>query len=179
MCSLSYICRGTAPASVGQSPREYLVQEYMQTALDFLKAHNEVAFATCEDNRPKIRLFQIMRQEGTTLYFATSTQKAIYSQLLKNPHVEILAVDGKVSVRCEGSISFDVDDECKRWIYDHNPVLPRLYSSYDKLVYFSLRIDVMDYYDLRPTPPILRHFDLRAGTETGGFVGERFTKEEK
>ena len=99
----------------------------MQTALDFLKEHYEVAFATCEDNRPKLRLFQIMRHEGTTLYFATSTQKAVY----------------------------------------------------DKLVYFALRIEVMDYYDLRPTPPILRHFDLRAGTETGGFVGERFMKGDK
>ena len=78
-----------------------------------------------------------------------------------------------------GSVDFDVDDECKRWIYDNNPVLPRLYSSYDKLVYFALRIEVMDYYDLRPTPPILRHFDLRAGTETGGFVGERFMKGDK
>ena len=86
----------------------------MQTALDFLKEHYEVAFATCEDNRPKLRLFQIMRHEGTTLYFATSTQKAVYSQLVANPHVEILAVDGKVSVRCEGSVDFDVDDECKR-----------------------------------------------------------------
>lgn len=80
----------------------------MQTALDFLKEHYEVAFATCEDNRPKLRLFQIMRHEGTTLYFATSTQKAVYSQLVANPHVEILAVDGKVSVRCEGSVDFDV-----------------------------------------------------------------------
>lgn len=151
----------------------------MQTALDFLKEHYEVAFATCEDNRPKLRLFQIMRHEGTVLYFATSAQKAVYSQLVANPHVEILAADGEVSVRCEGNVDFDVDDECKRWIYDNNPVLSRLYSSYDKLVYFALRIEAIDYYDLRPTPPILRHFDLRAGTETGSFVGERFMKGDK
>ena len=44
----------------------------MQTALDFLKKHPEVAFATCEDNRPKIRVFQIMKMEGTVLYFATT-----------------------------------------------------------------------------------------------------------
>lgn len=139
----------------------------MQTALDFLKEHYEVAFATCEDNRPKLRLFQIMRHEGTVLYFATSAQKAVYSQLVANSHVEILAADGEVSVRCEGNVDFDVDDECKRWIYDNNPVLSRLYSSYDKLVYFALHIEVIDHYDLRPTPPILRHFDLRTGTETG------------
>jgi len=72
-----------------------------------------------------------------------------------------------------------VEKESSRGIYKNNPALPRLYSSYDKLVYFALRIEVMDYYDLRPTPPILRHFDLRAGTETGGFVGERFMKGDK
>lgn len=150
----------------------------MQTALDFLSRHKEVAFATSEGNLPKIRLFQIMRQEATTLYFATSVQKAVYRQLRQNPNIEILAMDGQVSVRCIGKVNFNVNDECKQWIYDNNPVLPRLYSSYDKLAYFSLNIEEMDYYDLRPTPPILRHFNLLKGTESGGFVGERFTKKD-
>ena len=43
----------------------------LQTALQFLRNHNEIAFATCEGNLPKIRVFQIMKQEGTVLYFAT------------------------------------------------------------------------------------------------------------
>lgn len=150
----------------------------MQTALDFLSRHKEVAFATSEDNLPKIRIFQIMRQEAATLYFATSAQKAVYQQLRQNPHIEILAMDGQVSVRCAGKAKFNVDDDCKQWIYDHNPVLPRLYSSYDKLVYFSFNIEEMDYYDLRPTPPIFRHFNLSEETESSGFVGERFTKKE-
>lgn len=148
----------------------------MQTALDFLNENREVAFATSEGNVPKIRIFQIMRQEATTLYFATSPQKEVYRQLMVNPQVELLAMADRVSVRCAGRVCFDVDDERRRWIYDNNPVLPRLYSSYDKLVYFSLPIAEMDYYDLRPTPPILRHFDLIAGTEGAGFVGERFSK---
>ena len=150
----------------------------MQTALDFLSRHKEVAFATSEDNLPKIRIFQIMRQEAATLYFATSAQKAVYQQLRQNPHIEILAMDGQVSVRCAGKAKFNVGDDCKQWIYDHNPVLPRPYSSYDKLVYFSFNIEEMDYYDLRPTPPIFRHFNLLEETESSGFVGERFTKKE-
>lgn len=81
----------------------------------------------------------------------------------------------RVSVRCAGEVDFHVDDALRRWIYDHNPVLPRLYSSYDKLAYFALPIAEMDYYDLRPTPPIFRHFNLREGTEGTGFVGERFS----
>jgi len=148
----------------------------MQTALDFLKKHPEVAFATCEDNRPKIRVFQIMKMEGTVLYFATSPVKEVYRQLQKNPFLEILASEGQVSVRCIGKANFEVDEDTKKWIYAHNDVLPRLYSSYDKMAYFSMTIEQIDYYDLRPTPPVLKHYDLTNHTESNGFVGERFTK---
>ena len=108
----------------------------MQQALQFLQDHNEVAFATSDGHLPKIRMFQIMKQEGTVLYFATSTEKAIWKELQANPNVEVLAYADNISVRCSGMVNFDVEDEVKRWIYEHNPVLPRLYSSYDQLVYF-------------------------------------------
>ena len=46
---------------------------FMQRALDFLKNHVEIAFATSESNRLHIHIFQIMKMEGSTLFFATST----------------------------------------------------------------------------------------------------------
>ena len=146
----------------------------LQTALQFLSEHNEIAFATCEGNLPKIRIFQIMKQEGTVLYFATSTEKAIWKELQTNPNVEVLAYADNISVRCSGMVNFDVEDDVKRWIFDNNPVLPRLYSSYDQLVYFCLPIAEMDYFDLTPTPPIFKHYDLMVGDVGDGFVGERF-----
>ena len=60
-------------------------------AIQFLKDHKEIALATCEGNLPKLRIFQIMKQEGHVLYFATSAQKAVYRELRQNPNVEILA----------------------------------------------------------------------------------------
>lgn len=146
----------------------------LQQALDFLKAHNEVAFATCEGNIPKLRVFQIMKQEGNVLYFSTSSKKAVWQELKQNPNVELLAYADNVSVRCIGMVNFDVEEDVKQWIYDHNPVLPRLYGSYDQLVYFCLPVAELDYYDLTPTPPILKHFDLMTGDMGDGFVGERF-----
>ena len=146
----------------------------MQQALQFLQEHNEIALATCEGNLPKLRIFQIMKQENTTLYFATSAEKAVYKELKANPNVEVLAFAGKISVRCSGIVSFNVDDETKRWIYDNNPVLSRLYTNYDKLAYFSLPIAELDYYNLEPTPPLFKHIDLVEGSESFGFVGERF-----
>jgi len=144
-------------------------------AIDFLREHPEGVLATVADNRPQTRVFQVMKVEGTTLFFATAPQKAVWQQLQTNPAVEFLALHDRVSVRCSGTASFDVDDDTKRWIYDHNPVLPRLYSSYDTLVYFRLPVAHLEYYDLRPTPPISLHIDLATGTTAEGFRGERFS----
>ena len=68
-----------------------MVSEMFDKAVQFLKDHKEIALATCEGNLPKLRIFQIMKQEGHVLYFATSAQKAVYRELRQNPNVEILA----------------------------------------------------------------------------------------
>ena len=55
---------------------------------------------------------------------------------------------------------FDVADNIGKEIYETNPVLIRLYHSYLDLVYFRLVINELDYYDLTPTPPIFKHYNL-------------------
>lgn len=132
----------------------------MEKALIFLSAHRDMAFATVEGGKPKIRVFQIMKREKDTLYFATATHKEVYQQLQKNPFVELLAMDGNISVRVKGKAIFDVSDSIGKEIYETNPVLIRLYHSYSDLVYFRLAISELDYYDLTPTPPILKHYNL-------------------
>ena len=129
----------------------------MEKAFDFLSGHKDVAFATVEQDKPKIRVFQIMKQEGHTLYFATSPHKEVYRQLQENPNIELLAMDGNISVRMTGRAVFDVSDEVAREIYADNPVLPRLYKQYTDLVYFRLPVAKSDYYDLAPTPPIFEY----------------------
>ena len=103
-----------------------MVSEAMfEKAIQFLHDHKEIALATSEGNLPKLRIFQIMKREGHVLYFATSAKKAVYRELRQNPNVEILAYADNISVRCSGMVDFNVEDDVKRWIYDHNPVLSR------------------------------------------------------
>ncbi len=90
----------------------------MNKALDFLKENREVAFATSENNIPKIRVFQIMWQEGKELYFATSPHKEVAKQLNENPNVELLAMRNNISVRVVGRAIFDLEDEMCQRIYD-------------------------------------------------------------
>ena len=109
------------------------------------------------------------------LYFATSAKKSVWQEMKENPNVELLAYADNVSVRCSGMVNFVVSDDIKQWIFDHNEVLLRLYTSYDQLEYFCLPIAELDYYDLTPTPPVNLHFDLISGEVANGFVGERYS----
>ena len=52
-----------------------MVSEMFDKAIQFLKDHKEIALATSEGNLPKLRIFQIMKQEGHVLYFATSARR--------------------------------------------------------------------------------------------------------
>ena len=148
----------------------------IEQAFQFLRQHNEGVLATVSGDRPQTRAFQAMKVEGTTLYFATSAKKAVYSQLQANPNAEFIVLADKVSVRCGGTVAFDVDDDTQRWIYDHNEVLRRLYDDYRQMVYFRLPVEQLEYYDLRPTPPIVLHANLVDGTVREGFKGSRYSK---
>lgn len=150
------------------------MEDNIQTAFDFLCEHNEGILGTVNGDRPALRAFQVMRVGEEDLFFATAPQKEVYRQLQTNPNVDFMVLHGKVSVRCSGTAHFDVDEETQRWIYDHNPVLPRLYTSFDKLVYFRLPVERLEYFDLRPTPPVVLHIDLSIRQTREGFRGERF-----
>ena len=132
----------------------------MEKAFDFLRENKDVAFGTVENNRPNLRVFQVMLIKGHTLYFATSPRKEVYRQLTENPAVEILGMKGNISVRMSGDIQFDVPVDIQKEIYDTNAILSDLYPSYDAMVYCSLDVNAIDYYDLTPRPPLLEHYDL-------------------
>lgn len=132
----------------------------MEEAFDFLRENKDVAFGTVENNRPNLRVFQVMLIKDHTLYFATSPKKQVYKQILANPKIEILGMKGNISVRMSGKASFDVPEDIQKEIYQTNSILSDLYPSYDAMVYFSMNVRAIDYYDLIPRPPRLDHYDL-------------------
>lgn len=132
-----------------------------ETVFEFLRSQKEVAFATIEDNKPKIRTFQIMKQEEKSLYFTTAPGKEVYRQLLRNPCIELLAMKESTFVRIAGEAVFDVNSQTAMNIYISTPILQQLYTKYRDLVYFRVPIRQMDYYDLTPNPPLQEHYDYQ------------------
>ncbi|MDE6270067.1 MAG: hypothetical protein K2M12_04330, partial [Muribaculaceae bacterium] len=98
--------------------------------------------------------------KGPYALLATSPRKDVYHQLMANPAVEILGMHGNISVRMSGDVKFDVPDVVQKEIYDTNPILSDLYPSYEAMVYCSLEVRSIDYFDLAPRPPRLEHYDL-------------------
>ena len=140
------------------------VERSMQKILEFLWKNRDVALATIGyDDRPKVRVFQIMTIKDGKLYFATGPHKKVYDELQQNPAVEILAYKGNISVRITGNASFKVDSFTQMGIYQGSDILKRLYRSALDLAYFSVSIDSLDYYDLSTNPPTFRHYDGTTG----------------
>lgn len=102
-----------------------------------------------------------MRQEGHTLYFATAPHKEVYQQLQRRPQIELLSMSGDVSVRLAGTIYFDVSDSIGEEIYNSTPILRRLYANYSDLVYMRFPIVQATYFDVAPTPTVVKHYDLQ------------------
>lgn len=129
----------------------------MKKAIDFLRTHWDVALATIgSDNKPKLRAFQIMRiDDKNNLYFATSQDKEVYKQLMSNPYMEILAMEGTVSVRAAGIAEFTVTNKTGEAIYFENSILQGLYEDYRDLVYFTMKIKEIEYYDMALNPPLM------------------------
>lgn len=134
----------------------------MKKAIEFLRTHWDVALATVgPNNRPKLRAFQIMRiDDDNTIYFATSKDKEVYKQLMSNPYMEILAMDGNVSVRVAGVAEFNVPDKTAESIYFENTILQGLYEDYRSVVFFIMNIQEVDYYDMTTNPPVLETYSV-------------------
>ena len=127
----------------------------MKKAFHFLEGHEDMAFATCDrEHYPKVRVLQLMKTEGHTLYFAVSPLSETYAQLQDNDRAEALAWEGDVSVRVAGKVHFDVPDETCREIYKNSKLLQRLYTHYKELAYLRFVAEKLDYYDLSVNPPV-------------------------
>ena len=64
----------------------------MKKAFHFLEKQEDMAFATCDKNHtPKVRVLELMKTEGHTLYFAVSPMSETYAQLQDNNRAEALA----------------------------------------------------------------------------------------
>lgn len=95
----------------------------------FLDEAKTFYFLTTDGNKPKGRPFGFHLLDGGKLYFGCGTFKNVFSQLTKNPKVEVLAVRGGEFMRYDGTVKIVKDDALLEKV---RAALPQVMGLYEK-----------------------------------------------
>lgn len=126
----------------------------MKDVFSFLRKIKSVAFATVENEKPCVRIADVMLVEDDKLYFLTARGKPYYKQLKENPHLAITGMDENyVTVRVNGKIEF-VDRSYVDKIFEANPMMNDLYPDEKREILdaFCMVKGVGEIFDLSVVP---------------------------
>ncbi len=129
----------------------------MSVVSDFLTRSQVQYLATIGlDDKPKVRPFQFMLEEGGRLYFCTSNQKPVFREMQKHPYVEFCASGENFSwLRLTGKVVFSKDVSLKVKIQDGNPLVKSIYKTPDNPIFEIFYLDeaVATIADFSGNPP--------------------------
>ena len=113
----------------------------MNKAAQFLLDAKTFYLATTEGDQPRVRPFGAVAEfEGKT-YICTNNKKKVFAQILKNPKVEISAMDNTGRwIRLAGNLAVDSRKEAKEAMLEANPSLNNIYKLDDgifEVLYFT------------------------------------------
>lgn len=95
----------------------------------FLDDAKTFYFLTTDEGQPKGRPFGFHLFDGDKLYFGCGTFKNVFSQLTKDPRVEVLAVSGQEFMRYDGVVKIVKDEALLEKV---RAAMPQIMSLYDK-----------------------------------------------
>lgn len=129
----------------------------MSIVADFLIKSQVQYLATIGlDDKPKVRPFQFMLEEGARLYFCTSNQKTVFKEIQKHPYVELCASGENFSwLRLSGKVVFSKDLKLKAKIQEAIPLVKSIYKTPDNPAFEIFYLDeaVATIADFSGNPP--------------------------
>lgn len=108
------------------------------------------------DDKPKVRPFQFMLEEGGRLYFCTSNQKPVFKEMQQHPYVEFCASGEDFSwLRLNGKVVFSKDLGLKAKIQEASPLVKSIYNTPDNPAFEIFYLDdaVATIADFSGNPP--------------------------
>jgi len=109
-----------------------------------LRANPNGVLATQDGEKVTTRVFQYLFAQGGRVYFCTSSQKPVYDQLQRNPHVSFCTYPQDFSpvLSVNGRAVFVEDAALKVRALDENPPIKGIYGAPDNPVFKLFYIDV-------------------------------------
>lgn len=111
----------------------------MSKVVDFLNEAKIYYLATVEDDQPRVRPFGAATEYNGKVYLATSNEKHVFKQFVKNPNIEISGMAKGKWIRITGKAVVDETADAKKAMLEANPFLQKIYSIDDgKLAVFYI-----------------------------------------
>jgi uncharacterized pyridoxamine 5'-phosphate oxidase family protein len=114
----------------------------MSKTYDFLMECGTFFVATVDNGTPAVRPFGAVMELGGELYISTANTKAVYSQLVNNPSVQIVALKAGTRdwIRIDGKAVEVSDFNIKQSMLDTFPALKKRFPSKDCSDYAIFKI---------------------------------------
>lgn len=142
-----------------------------ENCLSELRKIRDVAFATVdEENRPQVRIIDVMLVENDALYFCTARGKEFYRQLTKNGQVAVVGMNEKYQmIRINGQ-AIRLSDQTK-WIdriFEENPSMNEVYPGESRAILeaFCLKDGEAEIFDLGVSPIFRQGAAVGKGRQT-------------
>lgn len=103
----------------------------MQEVYDFLKKAGTYYLATVDGDQPRVRPFGTAHIFEKKLYIQTGKKKPVSQQMIKNPKIEICAMNGGEWIRIQALAVTDDRVEAKESMLEAYPNLKKMYSATD------------------------------------------------
>lgn len=112
--------------------------------VSILEKNPNGVLATHDGDKLRTRVFQYLFADGGKVYFCTSSEKAVFAQIQKNPNVSFCTYPQNFSpvLSLSGKVSFAEDKELKERALNENPGIKSIYGSSENPIFKILYISV-------------------------------------
>jgi uncharacterized pyridoxamine 5'-phosphate oxidase family protein len=113
-----------------------------EEVLKFVQENPVCFIATIDGNQPRVRGFLTVLFNDGNIYFTTGTMKNVYSQLTRNPNVELCycSKDFRTMLRIAGRIEMIEDREKKQQLLNERDYLKSFGGKSDDPRFILLRL---------------------------------------
>lgn len=118
--------------------------------VSILKANPNGVLAIQDGEKLRTRVFQYLFADGKKIYFCTSSEKAIFTQINNNPYVSFCTYSEDYSpvLSISGKASFIEDPMLKVRALEENPGIKNIYGSPENPIFkiFCIEIEEMETF---------------------------------
>lgn len=113
----------------------------MREVYEFLKDAGIYFIATCEGDKPHVRIYSSVCMFENRLYIATTNDKPSYFQMMENPKIEICIMKtDETWLRLEATVELDPRVEARIRMLEENPELrPKFDENDGRFAVFYLK----------------------------------------